>query len=248
MIFIKSPQEISVMAEGGKILAGIMEKLEKEVKPGITTNYLNKVAKDLVLKSGAKCSFLGYEGFPACLCVSLNETIVHGVPSDRVLKEGDIISLDLGILYKGFNSDMALTLPVGKISSNARRLINVTKESLEIGLAEIKIGNTFGDIGNAIQNYVESQGFQVIRELCGHGIGRELHEDPTILNYGKRGEGPKIKEGMVFCIEPMVTAGDWKLKKSKDDFGYETQDGSLSCHFEHTIAVTEKGYFLLTNL
>jgi len=246
MISIKTPQEIAIMAEGGKILAKIMKELEKKVRPGITTKELDKLAEELVLKFGGKCSFKGYEGFPACLCTSINEEIVHVAPSDRVLKEGDIISLDLGIQWKGFHTDLAVTLPIGKVDPEVQRLIRITKKALKRGIKKVRPGNTIGDIGNTIQRYVESQGFNVVRDLCGHGIGKELHEEPKILNYGKRRTGPEIKEGIVFCLEPMVTVGDWKIKKSKDGFGYETSDGSLSCHFEHTIAVTKDGCQILT--
>ncbi|MDI6591399.1 MAG: type I methionyl aminopeptidase [Patescibacteria group bacterium] len=248
MIKIKSLAEIQIMAEGGKILAKIMKELEKMVRPGITTKELDRTAEALILKSGGKCSFKGYEGFPACLCTSINEEIVHAIPSERKLKEGDIISLDLGILYKGFHSDMAITVPVGKIDPEKARLIRVTKKALKRGIKKVRLGNTFGDIGNTIQRYVESQGFNVVRDLCGHGIGKELHEDPKIPNYGKRHSGPEIKEGMVFCIEPMVTVGDWKIKKTKDGFGYETADGSLSCHFEHMVTVIKNGCKVLTEL
>jgi len=182
-----------------------------------------------------------------CLCTSVNEEIVHVPPSNRVLKEGDVLKLDLGIFYKGFHTDMAITVPVGKVSFEAQRLIRATKKALKLAIKKVKPGNTFGDIGNTIQRYVESQGFNVVRELCGHGIGRELHEEPKILNYGKRKSGEKIKEGMVFCIEPMVTAGDWHLKRTKDGFGYQTVDGSLTAHFEHTIAVTKNGCRVLTS-
>jgi len=246
MIIIKTPEEIETMAEGGKILAGIMEKLEKMVGPGITTKELNRVAETLIFKSGGEPSFKGHQGFPAALCVSVNEEIVHGAPSERKLKQGDIVSLDIGIKYKGFHSDMAISLAVGEVSLEAKRLIWVTKKSLKIGIKKAKEGNTFGDIGNTIQRYIESQGLNIVRELCGHGIGKELHEEPQILNYGKRHTGPKIVEGMVFCIEPMVTIGDWQIKKSKDGHGYETKDGSLACHFEHTIAVFKNGPKILT--
>jgi len=248
MIKIKSPEEIKIMAEGGKILASIMKELEKKVRPGITTKELDRFAESLILKSGGKCSFKGYQDFPACLCTSINEEIVHAVPSNRVLKEGDIISLDLGILYKGFHTDMAITIPVGKIDPEVQRLMRVTKKALKRGIKKVRPGNTFGDIGNTIQRYVESQGFNVVRDLCGHGIGKELHEEPKILNYGKRHSGEEIKEGMVFCLEPMVTMGDWKIKRTKNGFGYETQDGSLSAHFEHMVAVTKNGCYVLTDL
>jgi len=246
MINIKTPEEIKIIREGGEILAKIMEELEKKVKPGITTKELDRAAEALILKSGGKPSFKGYEGYPAALCTSINEEIVHAIPSDRVLAEGDIISLDLGIQYQGFHTDMAITVSVGQVSPEIQRLIRVTKKALKRGIKKAKVGNTFGDIGNTIQRYIEDQGYNVVRELCGHGIGKEIHEEPQILNYGKRHTGPKIKEGMVFCLEPMVTVGNWKIKKSKDGYGYETADGSLSCHFEHTIAVTREGYQILT--
>ena len=262
MISVKSKEEIKIMAEGGKILSGIMKELEKKIKPGITTKELDRVAETLILNSGGKPSFKGYQGsggelvepFPASLCTSINEELVHVIPSGRKLKEGDIISLDLGIFYpsagsgqvKGFHTDMALTFPVGKISMEAQRLIRVTKKALKRGLKKVRPGNTFGDIGNTIQRYVEDQGFNVVRDLCGHGIGKEVHEDPQILNYGKRHSGPKIEEGMTFCIEPMVTVGDWKIKKTKDGYGFGTADDSLSAHFEHTIVVTKDGCRVLT--
>ena len=257
MIQIKTPEEIKIMAEGGKILAKIMKELEKKVEPGIATKELDRVAETLILKSGGKCSFRGHEGFPACLCTSINEEIVHALPSDRILKEGDVISLDLGIFYKGFHADMAISLPVVKVcggqppasfNPDDLRLIRTTKKALKRGIKKVRPGNTFGDIGNTIQRHIESQGFNVVRDLCGHGIGKELHEEPKILNYGKRHIGPEIKEGMVFCLEPMVTVGDWHIKKSKDGFGLETADGSLSCHFEHTVAVTKNGCKILTGL
>ncbi len=247
VITIKSSKEIEIMAEGGKILAKILKELEKKVKPGITTKELDRVAEALIFKSGGTPSFKGYDGFPATLCTSINEELVHVVPSQRKLKEGDILSLDIGMKYQGYHSDMAITLPVPKkISPEAIRLIRITKKALKRGIKKVRPGNTFGDIGNTIQRYVESQGFNVVRDLCGHGIGRELHEEPKILNYGKRHLGPEIKEGMTFCLEPMVTVGDWKLKKSKDSYGFETQDGSLSCHFEHMMVVTKNGVKVLT--
>ena len=248
MITIKSKEEIEIMRGGGEILAKIMKELGKKVQPGITTKKLDRLAESLILKSGGKCSFKGYEGYPFCLCTSINKEIVHALPSDKALKEGEIISLDLGILYNGFHTDMAVTFPVGKVDPETQRLIRVTKKSLKRGIKKVHPGNTFGDIGNTIQRYVEGQGFNVVRDLCGHGIGREIHEEPQILNYGKRHTGPEIKEGMTFCIEPMVTAGNWRIKKTKDGFGYQTEDGSLSAHFEHTMAVTKDGCQVLTNL
>ncbi|TSC75554.1 MAG: hypothetical protein G01um101430_396 [Parcubacteria group bacterium Gr01-1014_30] len=247
MIPLKTPEEIKIMAEGGRILAGIMKELVGEVGLGVVTKNLEEKAQDLISKAGAKSNFLGYDGFPSCLCASVNDEIVHCAPSDRLLKEGDIVSIDLGILWQGFHADMAITMPIGKVSAEAARLIRVAKKSLKRGIKKAKVGNTFGDVGNTIQRYVESQGFGVVRELTGHGIGRELHEEPKVLNYGKRREGEKIKEGMVFCIEPMITAGDWKLKKT-DNHCFATEDGSLSAHFEHMVAITKNGPLVLTNL
>ncbi|PIS39769.1 MAG: type I methionyl aminopeptidase [Candidatus Nealsonbacteria bacterium CG08_land_8_20_14_0_20_38_20] len=246
MITIKTAEEIEIIAEGSQVLAKIIKELEKEVKPGIATNDLDGLAEALILRAGGKCSFKGYQGFPNCLCTSINEEVVHGIPSGRILKEGDIIKLDLGVFYKGYHSDMAMTVPVGEVSFDAKRLIWATKKALKRGIKKIKPGNTFSDIGNTIQRYVESQGLNVVRDLCGHGIGRELHEDPQILNYGKRHTGPEIKEGMVFCLEPMVTLGGWKIKIAKDGYGYQTADSSLSAHFEHTIAITKNGVRVLT--
>lgn len=248
MISIKTDEEIKIMAEGGKILAEIIKELEKMVEPGITTKELNRVSETLIFKFGGIPSFKNYQGFPATLCTSINQEIVHSVPSERKLKEGDLISLDLGMKYKGYHTDMAITLGVGNISSQAKKLIKVTKNALKIAIKEIKPGKTFGDLGYVIQNYVEKNGFNVVRELCGHGIGKEVHEDPQVLNYGRRHTGQEIKNGMVFCVEPMVTVGDWHIKKSEDGFGYETKDGSLSSHFERTIAVAGDKAIILTEL
>lgn len=254
MIPIKTKEEIEILKEGGKVLAMIMKELEKAVRPGIKTLELEKIAKSLILQNGAQCAFKGYKDensqipYPACLCTSLNEEIVHVTPSERILKEGDVLKLDLGIFWKGFYLDMAITLPVGKVSFEAQRLIRVTKKSLKLAIKKVKPGNTFGDIGNTIQRYVESQGFNVIRDLCGHGIGKKLHEEPKILNYGKRKTGEKIKEGMVFCIEPMVSMGDWRIARTKNGFGYKTLDNSLSAHFEHTVLVEKSGGKILTQI
>jgi len=249
MVKIKSAAEIKIMAEGGRILAGIIKKLIKETKPGVSTQQLNDLAEELILKSGGQCSFKGYQNYPACLCVSLNEEIVHGLPSSqRIIKNGDLVSLDLGIFYQGYHTDMAVTLPIGRVTPVAQRLIQVTQEALRRGIEKIKPGAHLGDIGQAIQEYVESQGFNVVRELCGHGIGQELHEDPQVLNYGEKGTGLELKEGMVLCLEPMVTVGNWRIKKTKDGYGFKTIDNSLSCHFEHTIAVVKNGYQILTKI
>ena len=237
MIPIKTKTTINIMREGCHILSEIMEKLKKEIQPGIKTKDLERLAKDLVFDYKVEPAFLNHDGFPSMLCVSINSVVVHGVPSNYILKEGDIISLDMGVKHKGYYSDMAVTLPVGEIDFEALRLIKATKKALKMGINKAKVGNTFGDIGNTIQRHIESQGFTVIRDLCGHGIGEELHEDPQILNYGKRHQGEKIKEGMVFCLEPMASMGGYKIRKSSDGFGFETKDSSLSCHFEHTMAI-----------
>ena len=258
MIVIKTKQEIAIMREGGVILATIMDELRKEVREGVTTKDLDKVSRNLVFKFGVESAFLGHidkddeknkeKSYPAVLCASVNNVVVHAVPTDYKLKDGDIISLDLGIRYKEFYSDMAITLAVGNVEPEALRMIKITKKSLKVGLQKLVVGKTFNEVSGAIQEFVESQGFGVVRELCGHGIGRELHEDPKIANYWEDGASEIIKPGMVVCLEPMVTMGDWQLKKSKDGFGFETKDGSLACHFEHTIAITENGAEILTKL
>lgn len=246
MISIKSSEEIKIMEEGGAILAKILREVKKIVKPGTSTKELDKVAYDLVLRFGAKPSFLGYKKFPASLCVSVNEQIVHGIPSDRLLKKGDIVSLDFGVLYNGFHTDAAITLAVGKIEKRLINLIKTTRKALELGIKEIAPEKNFGDIGFAIQNYAEKKGFSVVRELCGHGIGKEIHEDPEVLNFGQKGTGPKIKEGMVFCLEPMLTMGKWRIRDGKDGYSFVTVDSSLSAHFEQTVAVTKNGCKILT--
>lgn len=249
MISIKTPEEIKVMREGGKVLADIMARLQKQVKPGMTTAELDEFAETEIKKAGATPAFKGYQNFPRTLCTSVNEEIVHIIPSkEKVLKEGDIITLDLGLIWENFYLDMARTVPIGKVTLETRHLVLTAKKALRLGIKRAKPGSTFGDIGNTIQRFVESQGYNVVRDLCGHGIGARLHEEPQVLNYGKRKTGPEIKVGMVFCIEPMVTVGDWKLKKSADGYGFSTQDNSLSAHFEDTVAVTKKGSEVLTSL
>jgi len=248
MIKIKTEQEILIMKESGKILASVLKELEKMAKPGITTLELDRAAEALILSKKAKPAFKGYDGFPYSLCASVNENIVHGFPSSYKLKEGDIIGLDLGVVYKGYYSDMAVTIPIGKVSFEAKRLLNVARKSLRLAIKKAKVGNTTGDIGNTVQRFVEDQGFSVIRDLCGHGIGKDLHEDPKIPNYGKRGGGEDLMEGMVICIEPMVSAGDYNLKKSADGYGYASKDNSLTAHFEHTILITKKGPVVLTEI
>lgn len=248
MITIKTPEEIQIIAEGGKILSDTIKSLEKMVKPGITTSELDRAAEALILSAGAKPAFKNYEGFPYSLCVSVNENVVHGFPSNYSLKDGDLVKLDLGVSYKGYNTDMAITVGVGTISFEARRLMNVTKKALRLGIKKAKVGNTIGDIGNTVQRCVEDQGFSIVRDLCGHGIGKSVHEEPQIPNYGKRGSREPIIEGMVICIEPIVNMGDYQIKSAKDGYGYATKDGLLSAHFEHTIAITKNGPKVLTEL
>jgi len=248
MITIKTEQEIAIMAESGKILATVLKELEKMVKPGVTTLELDRAAEALILSMGGRPAFKNYDGFPYTLCASINEVVVHGYPSNYALREGDIIGLDLGVIYKDYYSDMAMTIPVGTVSFEAKRLIMVTKTALRLGIKKAKVGNTVGDIGNTIQRYIETQNYGIVKELCGHGIGKRLHEDPQILNFGKRGHGPKLQEGMVICIEPMITIGKPDLKQAKDGYGYATKDNSLSAHFEHTIAITKNGPKILTEL
>jgi len=235
-------------------LAEVLEILKSEVKPGITTNYLENLARKSLKERGAEGSFLNYhptfldKPYPAVLCTCVNEEIVHSIPSERVLKEGDILSLDFGVKYKGLMTDAAITVSVGKISPQAEKLIKVTKESLELAMKEVVIGNRLGDLGFIIQNCIESHGFKVVDGLCGHGVGIDVHEEPNILNSGKRGTGLKLVEGMVIAIEPMAAISSIRIKQAKDGFGYQTLDGSLSAHFEHTIAVTKDGPWILTQL
>lgn len=246
MIKLKTKEEIQIMAEGGKILATVLKEIEKMAQPGITTLELDRAAEALILKHGAKPAFKGYEGFPYSLCVSVNDVVVHGFPSKYVLKSGDIVGLDLGVLWKGFNTDMAVTVGVGEISFEAKRLLDVTKKAMKMGIKKARAGVTTGDIGNTIERYVEPQGYGIVRDLCGHGIGREVHEDPQVPNYGQRHKGTELKEGMVICIEPMLTMGDFNVKTAKDGYGFATKDGSLAAHFEQTIAITKDGAIILT--
>src|SRR3989344_360130 len=246
MSLIKSQKEIEIMKEGGKILAEVLEEISKMAKPGITTLELDRASEALILAKGAKPAFKGYEGFPYSLCASVNDVVVHGFPSNYKLQNGDIVGLDLGVLWKEYNTDMAVTVAVGEISFETKRLLDVTKRAMRLGIKKARHGITTGDLGNTIGRYIEDQGYGVVRNLCGHGIGKEVHEDPQVPNYGQRHKGVELKEGMVICIEPMITIGDYNLKKSKDGYGFVTSDGSLSAHFEHTIAITKDGSEILT--
>lgn len=253
MIIIKTQEEIEKMKKGGKILAEILEKLKKATKPGFSTSRLELMARDLIKEKGAEPAFLGYQNkkyqkpFPTALCLSLNYELVH-TPSfpSRIFKEGDLVSIDCGIKYQGLFTDMAITFGLGKISSLAKKIIKVTKKALEIGIKKIKPGIHLGDLSSTIQNFVEKNGFSVIRALTGHGVGKNLHEEPSIPNFGKAGQGIELKKGMTLAIEPMVSVGSYEIETLADGWTIVTKDQSLCAHFEQTVAVTKKGAAILT--
>lgn len=245
-IIIKSAEELAIMRQAGKIVGSVLEILSHQVKPGMTTMELDIIAAREVAKLGAKPSFKGYRGFPATLCVSVNDEIVHGIPGKRALREGDIVSLDFGAIFDGFQGDAAVTVGIGKMTPEAKRLMEATKGSLEAGIAAARPGATLGDISATIQDYAESRGYSVVREYTGHGIGREMHEDPQIPNFGLPGTGPVLKKGMALALEPMVNTGDWRTRLGNDHWTVLTADGSLSAHFEHTIAITDNKPEVLT--
>lgn len=247
-IIIKSEEEIAVMRQAGRIVAAVLEKLKMNVKPGIRTEELDAIAVRETEKLGAIPSFKGYHGYPASICASVNDEIVHGIPGKRVLKEGDIVSLDFGVIYKGFQGDAAVTIGVGKVSLAAERLMEVTEGALKAGISAGRIGGRLGDISAAIQDYAESRGYSVVREYTGHGIGREMHEDPQIPNFGEAGQGHILRRGMTFALEPMVNIGDWHTRVADDKWTVLTKDGSLSAHFEHTVAVMNGKLEVLTAL
>ncbi|MBA7506900.1 Methionine aminopeptidase 1 [subsurface metagenome] len=238
-IIIKSDEEIAAMRQAGKIATTVLEVLKLHVRPGMKTKELDVIAARELERLGAKPSFKGYQGFPANLCVSVNDEIVHGIPGERVLDEDDIVSLDIGTIFMGFQGDAAVTVGVGKISPQARQLIETTEGALKAGIAAAHAGARLGDISTAIQQYAESRGFSVVREYTGHGIGREMHEEPQIPNFGLPGTGPMLKKGMTLALEPMVNAGDWRTRLGDNRWAVLTADGSLSAHFEHTIAITD---------
>ena len=247
-IIIKSDQEITTMRQAGRIVATVLEELKLQVKPGITTEELDVIAARELEKLGAKPSFKGYRGFPANLCVSVNDEIVHGIPGKRVLRDGDIVSLDLGAIFMGFQGDAAVTVGVGTISPQAKQLIETTEGALKSGIAAARVGVRLGDISAAIQHYAESRGYSVVREYTGHGIGREMHEEPQIPNFGLPGQGLVLKKGMALALEPMVNIGDWHTRLDDNHWTVLTSDGSLSAHFEHTIAITNTELNVLTAL
>lgn len=246
MIIKKSPEQIEKMHRSGKALAEVHEELTEKIKPGAKLKELDAFVERSIRLRGGIPSFLGYRGYPASICASPNEMVVHGIPNGRRLKEGDIFSVDIGMILDGWHSDRAVTYPVGRVGEIALRLLKVTEESLQAGIEQCLPGNRLGDVGQAIQGVVEGAGFSVVREYSGHGIGRSMHEDPQVPNYGPAGRGPVLEPGMVLAIEPMVNTGGWQTKVLADDWAVVTADGSLSAHFEHTVAVTETGPQVLT--
>ena len=246
MVTLKSPREIESMARSGKITATVLTELMKAVKPGMTTRDIDAMAEAGIRARGGIPTFMGYHGYPSSICASVNDEVVHGMPGDRVLQDGDLLSIDIGTTFEGYVSDSAVTVAVGTISEEAQRLLKVTQECLMIGIAQMEIGNHVGDIGAAVQRHAESNGYGVVRELVGHGVGREMHEEPQVPNYGKPGTGLQFRPGLVLAIEPMITQGDYRVKTLKDGWTVVTADGKLAAHFEHTIAVTDDGPKILT--
>ncbi len=246
MIIIKNDNEVSLMRKAGKIVGETLLLLENEIKPGITTAELDRIAEEFITKHGAKPSFKGLYGFPSSLCISVNEQVIHGIPGQYMLKDGDIVSIDCGACINGFHGDAARTFPVGNISSNAQKLIDVTKESFFEGIKYAKVGNKLGDISHEIQSYVEAAGFSVVRDFVGHGIGANVHEDPNVPNFGKSGTGPDLVKGMTLAIEPMVNMGKHKVKTLTNGWTVVTRDSSLSAHYENTVAILSDGPEILT--
>jgi methionyl aminopeptidase len=248
MIILKSPKELARMREAGRIVAEVLTELRERIKPGVTTAELDAFVYDFITKHKAFPSFKGYRGFPASLCVSVNEEVVHGVPGKRVLREGDIVSLDVGAIYRGYHGDAAITVGVGEINEVARRLIEAAEGALLAGISAMRPGKRVGDVSWAIQSYAESRGYSVVREYTGHGIGRKMHEDPQIPNFGKPGKGARLKPGMTFALETMLNMGDWETVVLENGWTVITQDRKLSAHFEHTVAVTDGEPEILTKI
>jgi len=245
-IIVKSQDEIATMREAGRVVAQVLQLLVKQLRPGLVETELDEIVAKEFAKRGVTPTFLGYNGYPARVCVSINDEIVHGIPGDRQIQEGDLVSIDLGCTYNGFVADCAVSVSVGNIGPEAERLIKITEEALWQGIAAARAGAHLGDIGAAIQSHVESQGLSVVREYVGHGVGRQMHEDPQVPNYGTPGQGPLLRKGMVLALEPMVNIGDWRTKRDADNWTVRTLDGSLSAHFEHTIAITDGDAQVLT--
>jgi methionyl aminopeptidase len=249
MIICKSPAEIEKLRRSGRMVREILEEMRGRVQPGMSTLDLEKYAEKRLAQLGARPAFKGYRGYPCCLCTSVNDEVIHGIPSDRRrVKEGDIIGLDLGVVVDGYYGDSALTVPVGQVSEGAKKLLQVTEEALERALAQARLGNRIGDLSAAVQAHVEKNGFSVVREFCGHGIGLALHEEPQVPNLGQAGRGPVLKEGMVLAVETMVNAGGPDVRVLSDNWTAVTADGTLSAHFEHMVAVTRNGPDVLTRL
>ena len=246
MIELKSEREIRIIRENGEIVGLTLSYLKEKIKPGIKTIELDRLAEEFIVKNKAIPAFKGYRGYPGNICTSINNEVVHGIPGERVLKEGEIISVDIGVLKDGFYADGAWTFPVGEISNQNKRLLKVTLKSLEAGISQAQVGNRLGDISSTVQSEAERNGYSVVRDLTGHGIGRHMHEDPPIPNFGSPGSGLLLKEGMVLAIEPMVNAGGYEIKTLEDNWTVVTLDGSFSAHFEHTIAITNNGPEILT--
>ncbi|MBN8194256.1 MULTISPECIES: type I methionyl aminopeptidase [Bacillaceae] len=246
MIISKTPREIEIMRHAGKIVALTHAELQKYISPGITTKELDAIAEKFIRKHDAIPSFKGYNGFRGSICASVNNELVHGIPGDRVLKDGDIISIDIGAKYNGYHGDSAWTYPVGTIDDETQKLLDVTEESLFLGLKEAKPGERLSNISHSIQTFVEANGFSIVREYVGHGVGQDLHEDPQIPHYGPPNKGPRLKPGMVLAIEPMVNAGSRYVRTLSDNWTVVTVDDKMCAHFEHTIAITEDGYEILT--
>lgn len=251
MIYIKTKKEIDFIRESCKIVAETLKLVANNVRPGISTLELDQIAEEYILSNNAVAAFKGYSqagsfNFPGSLCISIDDEVVHGIPSKRILKEGEIVSIDVGVLKNGYYGDAAISVGVGEISPEKRKLLEVTERSLYQGIEEAKVNNHVHDISNAVQVYVESNGFSVVKDLCGHGVGKFLHEDPPVPNYGVRGTGPKLKKGMTLAIEPMVNAGTYKVKTAKDGWTVVTQDGLPSAHFEHTILISNGSPEILT--
>jgi methionyl aminopeptidase len=246
LITIKSEQELRTMREAGQITGQVLKLLSETAKEGVTGRDLDKIVRKEYAKRGVVPTFLGYHGYPDTVCVSVNEELVHGIPNNRPFVRGDVVSIDLGATHKGFVGDTAVTVAIGEISDEAQRLIDVTRESLWVGIRAARAGERLGVISHAIGEYIESQGFGVVREYVGHGVGRQMHEDPQVPNYGPADRGPLLRKGMVLALEPMVTVGDWHTKKHNDGWTVSTLDGSLCAHFEHTIAITDGEAEVLT--
>ncbi len=245
-IKLKAPHEVKTLVKAGHILSSIVREVTCSLKSGMTTKAIDAVAEKLIAQHGVTPAFKGYRGFPACCCISVNDEVVHGIPSEKCVRDGDIVSIDVGIIYKEYYSDTAITLGVGTINPKLQELLDVTKESLNQGISQARIGNRLGDISHAIQNFVEARGFSIVRDFVGHGIGKNLHEAPEIPNFGSSGTGPILKEGMVFAIEPMVNVGSWQTRICEDGWTVVTADGQASAHFEHSLAITANGPLILT--